>query len=468
MTADEHDIEEAEGGAPASASPNADRKPGYLAGGVVRLVDPAEMEGRTLRLPDPNDPIEAPLAAANERSIDVAAEYLGKLFPDLPLARFAQATDATTLVVGRSAPELLESIDPERLVEEMFQRLHFEPPGQIRFMRDKEARDLSDIAAAHPHPYPGGHVRLRPAALAAALDEGYTMVLDGVELRNGPSMLLAEMFERLFGCAVNINGYLSTRSHTSFGAHWDDQEVVIVQLLGRKDWVVEAPPALSPLKSSHGDATSGSTVWEGRLHPGDVMYIPRGWGHLVRGIDELSYHYTITIPRINGMRILGGVLNTLRTEHLHRNAGSMLGIEPSDRGNQLLAERFVPATFAAATDAAAAQLRYAMPHRSTQSMPAVFGMTAEAGVVRASGSGGWVVAGRQDEDLLVGMAGSMMATATADVAHLAGFTDGSSHEWKESRSPAWSGALSALDAVMIEGSTVCSWPIAVKCTCTSC
>ena len=452
MTAGEHDIEEAEGATAAPDLANADRKPGYLAGGVVRLVDPAEMEGRTLRLPDPKDPIEAPLAAANERSIDVAAEYLAKLFPDLPLERFAQATDATTLVVGRSAPELLELIDPERLVEEMFQRLHFEPPGQIRFMRDKEARDLSDIAVMHPHPYPGGHVRLRPAALAAALDEGYTMVLDGVELRNGPSMLLAEMFERRFGCAVNINGYLSTRSHTSFGAHWDDQEVVIVQLLGRKDWVVEAPPALSPLKSSHGDATSGNTVWEGRLHPGDVMYIPRGWGHLVRGIEELSYHYTITIPRINGVRILGGVLNALRSEHIHRSAGSMLAIEPSDRSNQLVAERFDPATLAAATDAAAAQLRYAMPNRSAQSMPVALGTTAETPLVRASGSGGWVVAGRQDEDLLVGVAGSMMVVATAAVAQLAGFTDGATHEWNDSHSPALSGVMSALDTIMIEGS----------------
>ena len=68
MTADEHDIAEVDGAAPPPDLANADRKPGYLAGGVVRLVDPAEMEGRTLRLPDPNDPIEAPLAAANRRS----------------------------------------------------------------------------------------------------------------------------------------------------------------------------------------------------------------------------------------------------------------------------------------------------------------------------------------------------------------------------------------------------------------
>lgn len=419
MTADEHDIAEVDGGAPASVSPDADPKPGYLAGGVIRLVDPVEMEGRTLRLPDPNDPIEAPLAAANERSIDVAAEYLGKLFPDLPLERFAQATDATTLVVGRSAPELLENIDPARLVEEVFQRLHFEPPGQIRFMRDKEARGLSDIAAAHPRPYPGGHVRLRPAALAAALDEGYTMVLDGVELRNGPSMLLAEMFERLFGCAVNINGYLSTRSHTSFGAHWDDQEVVIVQLLGRKDWVVEAPPALSPLKSSHGDATSGNTVWEGRLHPGDVMYIPRGWGHLVRGIDELSYHYTITIPRINGVRILGGVLSEAQARWEGGNTGSILPLERGLRGGPTLPERDCLEALRDAVGAATAQIRFAMPSRSNQLMQSAIAPRGAHSPIRSGCPGGWVTAGGSGNELLIGTSSTMIALRKEDIAALA-------------------------------------------------
>ncbi|MCO5312219.1 MAG: cupin domain-containing protein [Microthrixaceae bacterium] len=404
------------------------RAPGYLAGGVVRLVDPSEMKGRTLRLPDPDDPLEAPLAAANERSIDVADEYLSKLFPDLPLGRFAQATDATTLVVGRSAPELLDSIGPERLVEEMFQRLNFEPPGQIRFMRDKQARDLGDIATTHPHPYPGGHVRLRPAALAAALDEGYTMVLDGVELRNGPSMLLAEMFERLFGCAVNINGYLSTRSHTSFGAHWDDQEVVIVQLLGRKDWVVEAPPALSPLKSSHGDATSGRTVWEGRLHPGDVMYIPRGWGHLVRGIDELSYHYTITIPRINGMRILNGVLSEAATTGRVMRPGVGTAMQPATRVSLAHLDVLDADQLSSAVRSALAVVRLGMPTRLVQPANASLAFAGRATMVRSACPGGWVVAGTAGDEALIGMANTMLAVPRTLVPQIAALFDGGNHQ----------------------------------------
>lgn len=405
------------------AAPAATPRPGMLPGGLVRLVDPAEMEGRTLRLPDPNDELEAPLAAANERSIDLAAATLGRLFPNLPLARFAQATDATNLVMGTSAPELIRSLDPESLVERVFQRFHFEPPGQIRFMRDKEPRDLGDIAVQHSGPYPGGHLRLRPAALAAALDDGHTMVLDGVELRDSPSVRMAEMFERLFGCPVNINGYLSSRTHTSFGAHWDDQEVVVLQLLGRKDWRVEQPVALSPLKSSHGDETSGTTVWEGRLHPGDAVYIPRGWGHVVNGIDEITYHYTITIPRVHGVTVLGGALEFLGNAQNRSLAGSVLPIAPDGAGTIGLGN-VEDRELELAIQSAIARTRFSMAPRWTQPLNALLRASDEQAVVRSPCPGGWVVAGTSGHELLLGMANTLAAIPRTAVDHAASYTDG--------------------------------------------
>lgn len=409
------------------AAPAKPPRPGMLPGGLVRLVDPAELEGRTLRLPDPNDELEAPLAAANERSIDLAAATLGRLFPNLPLARFAQAADATNLVVGTSAPELIRSLDPESLVERVFQRFHFAPPAQIRFMRDKEPRDLGDIAVQHSGPYPGGHLRLRPAALAAALDDGYTMVLDGVELRDSLSVRLAEMFERLFGCPVNINGYLSSRTHTSFGAHWDDQEVVILQLLGRKDWRVEQPVALSPLKSSHGDETSGTTVWEGRLHPGDAVYIPRGCGHVVNGTDELSYHYTITIPRINGVTLLGGVLEYLGHKQDRKLAGTPLPMFRDSTGTIGLGnadDREVEL----AIRSAVARFRFSMAPRWTQSLNALImnSVGNERTAVRSPCPGGWVVAGTSGDEMYLGMANTFVAVPRGIIAETASLTDGAS------------------------------------------
>lgn len=401
---------------------------------VVRLPSPAELEGRHLTLPDPDDRIEAPLAQANERSVDLAAAVLTEAFPTLPLERSSQATDATTFSAGQSNPWLLDALEPERMVETVLRRLHFELPTHIRFMRDKEARDLSDVAVRHSGQFQGGKNRLRPAALAAALDEGFTMVLDGVELRDRASIRLADQFERLFGCSVNINGYMSSRTYTSFGAHWDDQEVVILQLLGRKDWQVERPVALSPLKSSHGDETSGTVAWAGRVGPGDALYVPRGWGHLVSGIDELTFHYTITIPRTNGLTVLQSVLHDASGLDGRPQSPSTLPMVPrstvdapsvlisglSDREVEQLIRRAV------------ASLRFNIASRATQSLRAVTGAMSGARLdglrVRSAGPGGWVAGGRTGDEVIVGMAGTLVAVPTGRVEELARFSDGAPHD----------------------------------------
>ena len=119
---------------------------------------------------------------------------------------------------------------------------------------------VDDLIVVEPGAYPGGLSRARSAGIAAALDDGFTVVLNGIELRDPTSVVLAGLFERAFGCSININGYLSARQQTSFGVHWDNQEVVILQLLGRKDWKIEAPTALSMNKDAHGESVSGQPV----------------------------------------------------------------------------------------------------------------------------------------------------------------------------------------------------------------
>ncbi|MBP7630427.1 MAG: hypothetical protein KA758_08240 [Acidimicrobiales bacterium] len=266
-----------------------------------------------LDLPHPSQPAHAPLQQATARGREQAIDTLQGAFPSLPIRRSTQATDATTLTVGHALPSLLHAIDGEGLLADLFPSHTIRPGLHLKLVRDKHHRDLGDVVVTNPDAYPGGHHRARPAMVAAALDEGYTVVLDGVEMRSPVSMQLAALFERAFGCVININGYLSSRRHTSFGAHWDDQEVVILQLLGRKDWIIQTPAALSMNKAAHGDQVSDNVAWQGRIGPGDAMYVPRGWGHIVNGIDELTFHYTITIPRVNGLRVLESVLHEVTT-----------------------------------------------------------------------------------------------------------------------------------------------------------
>lgn len=422
--------------------------------GVLRRVDPSSMSLVDLRMPNPDDGHEAHFASANERSFDWAGAALADFFPGLPLTRFAQATDSTTFAVGRVSQRLLDAIGAEQKIEWLFQHAHFEPPTNVRLVRDLEYFDLSAAVASHHGQFPGGRSRIRVGALAAALDDGYSLVLDGLDLRDQAWVSLAELFERVFGCTVNINGYMSTRTQTSFGGHWDDQEVVIVQLIGQKRWRVERPIALSPLKSSHGSATSGEAVWEGTLKPGDVLYVPRGWGHLVSGVDELTFHFTITIPRINGVGVLARSLDMLGAARSvpSRSSGALpiaLGGEQSGELGGEPGERL-----GVAYRAALSYARFLMPTRSTQSLcrlldASLSGSWSKLGTrLRSPFPGGTVIAGRSDGEIVVGIGGSMFGVPVDLAAGTACLLDGMGHD--VSRVEAGVPASLAADGVLVE------------------
>ena len=96
--------------------------------------------------------------------------------------------------------------------------------------------------------------------------------------------------ERDLGCLVGTNSYLTPPGGAQgLAPHWDDVDVWVVQVEGRKHWTVyerrgENTDAVAP----SGDLARGSRFVSGRveleavLSPGDVLYIPRGTVHQAR------------------------------------------------------------------------------------------------------------------------------------------------------------------------------------------
>lgn len=258
----------------------------------------------SVRLPSPDLERDRLLVEANDRGREGALRVLQGLLPDLRLADLAQTTDSATFTVGHANPELTAIFDPSAQLDHLLTWGDFHGL-QIQLVREQERPNPVEFLASAGH---GRRSRVRVGDLSWFIRDGFTVVLNGIDLRDQPSMRLAEAAERVFGTMVNINGYLSRQPPMSFGAHWDDQETIILQLLGRKSWIVEQPRALSMLRNVHGPATSGEVVWDGILEPGSALYVPRGWGHNVRSVNELSFHYTVTIPRLNGVRLLESIV----------------------------------------------------------------------------------------------------------------------------------------------------------------
>jgi ribosomal protein L16 Arg81 hydroxylase len=142
------------------------------------------------------------------------------------------------------------------------------------------------------------------------LTNGATLILNACDEFYPPLREFCVFLEQLTHVRVQTNLYAGWREDHGFNVHWDTQDVLILQIYGRKHWKVWNPTRLYPFRSDVVD-TSEKTIpkeapiWEGVLEPGAMLNIPRGWWHIATPMDEPCLHLTVTVCNLNGINFLG-------------------------------------------------------------------------------------------------------------------------------------------------------------------
>lgn len=156
--------------------------------------------------------------------------------------------------------------------------------------------------------------RLRAAELTRHLREGATLVLDAVDDLHPPVTGLAENLERVFRVRIQVNAYAGWRTSHGFDLHWDDHDVFILQVAGRKHWKVYGMTRRYPLaKDVEPNVKPPSEpLWEECLNEGDLLYIPRGWWHVAMPLDEPTLHLTVGVNNLTGADLLSWFVERLR------------------------------------------------------------------------------------------------------------------------------------------------------------
>ncbi|MGH3468350.1 MAG: JmjC domain-containing protein, partial [Thermocrispum sp.] len=74
--------------------------------------------------------------------------------------------------------------------------------------------------------------------LSRLLESGCTLVLDGADVFSPTLEVACRALQWWSREVVQVNCYLTTQSSDGFPLHWDDHDVLIVQLAGEKTWEV--------------------------------------------------------------------------------------------------------------------------------------------------------------------------------------------------------------------------------------
>lgn len=220
-------------------------------------------------------------------------------------------------------PELVvRLLTPRRLLDVLMRR-SLSPP---------QVRCLCNGIELHPRDYIVETTSRRGQAipmldmhrLGHLLESGCTLVVDAINRWDATMDVACRSWQWWARERVQVNTYLTTQDASGFALHWDDHDVIIVQLAGEKNWDVRAPSRVVPMyrDAAPNSEPSDERVWSGTMRTGDVMHIPRGyWHQATRATQGAGYslHATFGIEQRTGVDWLTWLVDHSRQDEVFRH-----------------------------------------------------------------------------------------------------------------------------------------------------
>ncbi len=130
-----------------------------------------------------------------------------------------------------------------------------------------------------------------------------------------PLATLAAQLELDLTARVQVNVHAGFAASRGFDTHWDGHDVFAMQIAGKKRWrlfgITEVAPLAVPPDQKLG--APKQHTWEGVIHPGEVLYIPRGYWHAAEALDDASLHLTFAAQHPTGLDYMRSMLGGLVT-----------------------------------------------------------------------------------------------------------------------------------------------------------
>lgn len=144
---------------------------------------------------------------------------------------------------------------------------------------------------------------LRPLAIQALARQGASIAVSKIHGSSDALWALACDVERRLGNKVSITAIASFSSAPALPLHYDDRDLLILQVDGCKHWTFRGQPVAGsgisrPLKDQPTEVTG-----QVAMRPGDVLFVPSGLHHQCLP-EGRSLHLAILIKRLTGQDVM--------------------------------------------------------------------------------------------------------------------------------------------------------------------
>ena len=255
-------------------------------------------------------------------------------------AFFAEYWERRPLVLHRDEPVRFDGLLSETDVERLVCSTAIRYPA-FRLVRQGSQIDLGTYTRDLSWRPPFTSTADVPRVLAE-WEAGATIVLQALHVNWHPLAVFCRLLERALGHAVQANAYYTPRGSQGFAVHHDTHDVLVLQLVGEKRWLLYEPLLELPLKHQRYSAElgeHGEPTDDLMLRAGDTLYLPRGWLHQAETSASDSLHLTIGISAYTWTDAVRDALAECEDELSYRRSAVSGG---GDGAADLLAEKLDP------------------------------------------------------------------------------------------------------------------------------
>jgi len=141
----------------------------------------------------------------------------------------------------------------------------------------------------------GNENKVDPAKILKFLDEGFSLIITPIDGHVPALAVLRDSIRARVSEQIKVGVIVTTGRSGAFKLHFDPEDLIILQVEGRKRWRVFGPPVINPIAGMTipEPPPEDAPLFDDVLEPGDLLFVPAGNWHRCENGPGRSMHLGI-------------------------------------------------------------------------------------------------------------------------------------------------------------------------------
>jgi hypothetical protein len=189
------------------------------------------------------------------------------------------------------------------------------PPSLAEFRLIKDGQIPPPDRWLKKKPFGDGNM-VDVSRFLAFMDHGFSLSVTRVDDYAPHLKKLSDNIRATLREQIKVGAIVTTGTGGAFRLHYDPEDLIILQVEGRKRWKIFGPPVVNPIVGAVPPAAppEDTLIFDEILEPGDFLFLPAGNWHRCENESARSLHLGIFFQPPNGLDVIKAITSKLLSD----------------------------------------------------------------------------------------------------------------------------------------------------------